>query len=225
MRFLTAGGLGDAVISYGKVCFDKNAHLIHVHRNGILTKEIDEFYAYQNLSHEVIVADFDWGENNKNKWDKELAPYWHGKEDGLEINPFPKLNYKKVDVDIVLSPFAGQRRNRIMDIGELEKLIEGIGNRKITYIGSGRKVDDLDDIIKRSNGVNLISQTSLTEAVDIICSTNSIIAPEGFVIYMGGIARRKTFAYNHNITAIHDRGHPDWKIKIFDNLSELIKLI
>lgn len=228
-NFLSSGGLGDAVMTLGKLrspqLINESIHLLHAHLSGLLLKELDAFYTYQNIDHEIIkISSWSWIKENKSTYEKELFSTWHATEDGIEINPFPKIIHKQIETDIVLSPFAGQRRDRLLNIKEIEKFIGDIdSNRKITYIGStgGKNIDALRDVIDHSNGIDLIDKTTLTEVIDIICSAKSVIAPEGFVVYMGGMAGRRVFSYNYNVVAIKERAHPSWNIGLFDNLNEL----
>jgi hypothetical protein len=240
-KFLSSGGLGDAVMIVGKLYSSqlisdiKNIHLTHAHLSGILTKELSEFYTSQKVNHDIIpISDWSWLEQNQDNYEKHLKSCWDGIEDGVEINPFPNLIYNKVDVDIVLSPFAGQNRNRLLDIDDLEKFA-GIANsadRKITYVGKTivensknfkrHDVNTLNTIIQDTGGINLLNKTTVLAIVDIVCSAKTVVAPEGFIAYLAGLAGGQVFILKYNQNAIVKHRHPDWNVMLFESLSDLV---
>lgn len=200
MKIICSGGLGDAVMILGKLyspeLINKNIQLIHLHKNGILNKELTEFYSFFKINAKVINEDFSWIDEHRNEYDLELSSDYKG------INPFPKLNYQKIEnIDIVMCLVAGQRKDRNLNTRGMEDFVK---DKKITRIGNGE---------------------TLTEAINIICSANIIISPEGFVTYMGGLAGKRVFIYNHNVKAIDERAHPAWKVKLFDSLNEINELL
>jgi hypothetical protein len=200
MKIICSGGLGDAVMILGKLrspqLINEDVHLTHVHKNGILYNELNEFYSYHKIKAEVKIVDFSWIDEHKKEYDLELTSDYKG------INPFPKLNYQKIEnIDIVMCLVAGQRKNRNLNTRGLEDFVK---DKNIKRIGNGE---------------------TLTEAINIICSANIIISPEGFVTYMGGLAGKRVFIYNHNKKAIDERAHPAWKVELFDSLSEINELL
>ncbi len=114
---------------------------------------------------------------------------------------------------MILSPFAGQNRNRSIESSQIEIFAEKYGKR-VTYVGSGRKCN-----IK--SGIDLIDKISFIKLIDLICSANVVISPEGFVVYFAGMAGKKVFCHRYNVAAINERAHPSWNIKLFDDLKEL----
>ncbi len=221
MRVLCSGGLGDAVMALGKLRSPKLIHqdinLTHVHLSGILLKELDLFYSSQNIKHEILKIDnWSWLEENKNKYDLELSSTWYSSSDHIEINPFPELNYNWMDVDIVLSPFAGQKRNRKLEFDQIERFAERYGER-VTYIGE--KCNFLKEVIKRTNRIDLI--VDFPQLINILCCAKVVISPEGFVVYFAGMSKKRVFCLNYNVSAIKERSHPNWNIKLFDDLKEI----
>lgn len=196
MKIICSGGLGDAVMILGKLrssqLKNEDIHLTHLHKTGILNRELTEFYSFFKINATIINEDFSWINEHRKEYHLELISNYTG------INPFPKIDYQKIEnIDIVMCLVAGQRRDRKINTTGIEDFVK---DKKVTYIGVGE---------------------TLTEAINIICSANIIISPEGFVTYMGGLAGKRVFIYNHNKVAIDQRAHPAWKVKLFDNLSEI----
>jgi hypothetical protein len=211
LKLITGGGLGDAAMALAKMQakFDpKDIHLTHCAVKRKLLAPISCFYKTQKIKH-LTKGIKSWDNHSKliKNYDCWLETGW---SDGWEINPFPALFYDKKDIDVLVTPAAGRNATRSFS----KKELIDFHSDRITYVG---KVEGYGDL----PGKSLINQTTLKELVDLICSANVIIAPEGFVAYLGALAGKEVYVKDQNMPAIKKRKHPDWKMKIISSLQEV----
>lgn len=206
VEILTGGGLGDASIAIGKILNrypDKNVSVVHARdRMSVLSDTIRELYETQGI--EVSVEK---GNVNEMKpyFDKVITPDWQEWK-----NPFPKFKVnKRNDIDMVFSPFAGEGRTKELDPKEVKIFLR---KYKPTIIGKTSKPHNFNN--------SLINKTTLAETLDIIASSNVVVAPEGFVVWFACMCGKKVFTQGTRM-AIERRAHPDWDLTKVKNLSKI----
>lgn len=229
VNFLTGGGLGDAAMSVAKLWSESNPVnnlddilLTHVETHAVLIPSIRNFYKSQQI-HALVkeIPNWDWLTENRKKYDYWLGTHWSeqdGYEKSWEINPFPPIHYSEFipNIDILLSPFAGRLGNRNFTVDDINKFQK---NHDVTLAGWCNQ--DFAEQITNKSKRSFINRTTISELVDLIGSSNTVIAPEGFVVYLAGMLGKEVFILDKNIEAITYRVHPKWNVKIIKNLQEV----
>lgn len=211
MKLLTGGGLGDAAMAVAKLYAKFNPSdikLTHVEVHQHLLSPIGDFYMSQGIDAEVKwIPSWRWKNEHESEYDFWLDSGW---QDGWPILPFPPLKFDLRTIDILVNPISGRNGNRSLSKAEIELL----DSKRITYVGTRGNLEGL-------LGTSLIGKTSIKDLVDLICSANVIITPEGFVAYLGAMAGKKVWVKRDNLRAIERRKHPDWELFVFDKIDQV----
>lgn len=223
---LGGGGLGDAAMLYSKLLNlnipIEDIELTHVEVPKILIPKIKEFYDTQNLTSTVLQIDNyrDWMNVNKDNYDifVDTSAYGENMYPHIEIIPFPELNINNsYDFDIVVSPSAGKYSERNFGIQEIMNLIKKNNDKKIVLIGTVNNSVMFDGL-----GItNLLNKTSIQEALNIIAGSEYVIAPSGFISFIGCMMKKNVFSKDGRKEIEENYYHNDWNNKFIKTLKEI----
>lgn len=224
-KILCGGGLGDALMIYGKLgkldISIKDIELTHVEIPNNLLRVINEYYKSQNIN--VIVKqipNWDWKNKHKKKYDLVLDTSAYGiEDDGIEINPFPLFNIVNEYIsDIVISPSSGRNNERNFNLKEIKNFIgKHIGNKRIFLIGTEQNKKQFDGM----GTINLINIGTIQESIDIVASSKYVIAPSGFVSFLGCMLRKEVYSKDGRKDIENRYYHKSWNNKFVRNLNEI----
>lgn len=236
MNLYTAGGFGDAAMSFAKaeaLNIPRSEYKIfHARiRNDNLDSVILDFYKSVDVDAEILRFPvegkihpgqelLEWGLNNwKNYADKYLGTHWSSDcGNGLvswEIEPFPLINYKKIEnVKCLVSPESGGSRDpKSFDINSVFQFVEKTPESFI--IGNGK------ESLYETHDKSFYNKTSVSELVNLIASSDVVISPEGFIAYFAAMCGKTVYCKSDNMPAIKRNRHPSWNFNIVKSLGEI----
>lgn len=234
-RLLTAGGLGDAAMSYAKI-FSTHApfhisdcpnievtHITHIRGKGEFATAIKDFYTSQGIKATIKfrkkVAE---QVVDREDFDHYLGTHWFAKnvgdEESWEINPNPPLTYESVTCPkTLISPVAGVFGNRGFSLDMLALIdAEDIG-----YVG---KIKNENGYFDKFKGENYINKTTMEEFVNLICSCETFIGQSGFSALLAAMAGKKVYMVSEGQPTLN-RVHPDWDVTYIESISDYLTKI
>ncbi len=230
MKFIGGGGLGDAVMIYCKLQAYLEKHgaqdytLTHVEVPDILLPHIKQFYDSMDVPSNVMkIPGWDWLPGHINEYDVYLDTSWHsGDRSGFEIKPFPTLPVSEGinSYDYCIAPFAGRNLDRKMSQASIAKFIDGHKDSRIVLIG--HTADDVRSSFDGLGAVNMINQTDVRQAIDIIMSSSAIISNIGFTALFSGCAKKKVFSIPIDPDNTAKYVHPDWDFNLISNILDIV---
>ena len=228
-KFLTGGGLGDALMGYSKIqniCINKKIaeySITHVEVVDTLLPSINEFYKSQKVNYEVLkIPSWSWLKNNKKKYDMWVDTAWNDKITGYTTLPRPKLilGESESSCDILICIASGRRNNRFFSPDEIRKFINHNKSKKIGLIG---KVSDKQKIkYNNLSEYNFINQLNLTNLMNLINDSEIIITNAGFVAYFSLFLDKTCYVKPEVAELTANYFHPQWKPIFINNLNNLI---
>ena len=190
-KYYATGGLGDAAIAFLQLPPD--SYVIHCELHKVLLPSIAAFYSSQGIPNEVKLVNM-----RENLDVMKLANYI--RHDVGAYAPFPKIKFKKIEgVDVVINPISGRDKSRRLQ--EVDELIRRHPHRHFTQ-------------------TDWTATSTISHLVNLICSANTVISPEGFVAFFGGMAAKEVYATG-DIDIINRRRHPEWDFHHIVSLAEV----
>lgn len=235
-----SGGLGDTIPVLTKIKqLNKPVKLLWTERKPHLIKTIEEFWALQEIDAEVKYCDM--GEQEYHKYIRDITTDYKfntsagGKsgshyipDDGGIINPFPevKLGRQKELEEYepygVLQAHAGRNNSRVW-VNTLEELVarriflEAKHNMAFYILGT-----DLKWASDKEHYRTFVGMTKFSDMLNIVSNADVVHALGGFMAYWAGINKVP------NITMLEESPHntryyihPEWKIKVIKDESEV----
>ena len=221
IKMVSGGGLGDAAMIFAALNsnespvnpFTDNYIIDHVEVPDKLLFLIEGFYRYQKIKSQVFqINSWDWLKNNRSSYDYFVSTHWNGNDDfekGWRINPFPVINYRKIDdIDVVVFPSAGRNGNRKFDEDSLYGFAMSEKRSRIVR----HSLSDGDRKVLFVSGIERL--------VDVICSANVVIGHAGFNTFLAGMANKEVFMVPEK-PASDMRKDPFWKVTEINCLEEI----
>ena len=237
VKLLTAGGMGDSVLSYCKLWSDEApfdirrdkielVHATNIRGAGAFSESIQAWYKTQGISARVDTAPKGPGYYNENrsKYDYYLGAgvdaYNGGDEPSWPISPTPKIYYNPLMWPrTVITPFSGYNSNRNIPVDDISRFMDRHPHHQITLIGwCPADYSALNDNGKRVQ--NMLNRTQVQDVVDIVCSANVVIGCTGFITILAAAAGIETFSIREpNVPMAHF--HSEWKARYVDSINEV----
>jgi len=228
---LCGGGLGDAAICLARIAsrytFDKIS-ITHVVIRNHTVSALREFYQTQNVECTIqCVPSFDWLNDNKHKYDARVSALSNDSyvDDVFDINPLPPIKYEFIpDIDVVVWPLSGYSSNhaRFNHADLLAFHSKHSSAHTITYIG--KTTHPGDKIFNPSTwklGDNRINNTTISELVNIIASSNTVVCKDGFALFLAAMLGKRVVVIPRRIEVIYARKHDDWNIQYYSSLRDV----
>ena len=237
VKLLTAGGMGDSVLSYCKLWSSKapfnmnkdKIELVHVtnERGGErFRRSIQEWYESQGISARVDLAPKGLGYYNANrcKYDYYLGAgigaYNGGDERSWPVSSLPKIKFNQLSWPrTVITPFSGYNSNRSISVDMLSRFMNRHPHHWITLIGwSPIDYSQLNDHGAQLH--NMLNRTEVQDVVDIVCSANVVIGCTGFITILAAAAGIETFSIKEpNVPMAHF--HSKWNARYVNTMDEV----
>ncbi|MFW5847700.1 MAG: hypothetical protein ACOCVF_02160 [bacterium] len=223
IKTLSSGGLGDATMAFAKMgkLNDDISHT-HIELPTKLLPIIKEFYESQKIN--VVVKNIknkSWVVDNKKNYDifLDTSAYGVQMKNPIEIDPFPNfIINNEYDYDIVISPSSGRNSERSFKFNEIKNFIEKHEkNYKIVLLG----VENNPNKFNNLGVTNCLNKTSISESIDIINSSKYVIAPSGFISFIGCLLNKNVFTKDNRLNIRKRYFHKEWSNKFISDINTL----
>lgn len=219
-KVLSAGGLGDALMIYSKLLnLDGDIELTHAMKVPKLMPVVKEFYETVGVNVKMQkIGNWNWIKNNKDNFDYHLDTSWIGEDCGIESYPWLDLKVKeKYDFDIVMTPSSGRDNERHFHPQGMLNFIKKYKDKKIVFIG----VESNPNRFNNYGVTNLLNKTSIQKTIDIVSGSKYVVAPSGFISFLGCFLGKKVFSKDGRRVIENRYYHPKWNNTFIQNLNQV----
>jgi hypothetical protein len=233
IRLLTGGGLGDAAMSYAKIhsqsCpFSPSDPFTITHHSSLRKSEggisaaIKEFYSSQGIRSSVVLTDMSGAkfyEDNIDDYHHYLGTSWTENNGGgivsWPINAFPPFKCNKIAGPMTLIALvSGSTMARSVDLGEVKKLAEYCSRAgPVGYIGWA-PVEIREQVESELPGTSYLNGTTIPELLNLLCSSETVIGPQGFITHVACMMRKQVLAITPDRSVVEHYIHPSWNVTI-----------